>query len=111
MPQKLGHTAVGTMHALALAMPIPLQIPPAPRLEDGEPFTLDRMRHVVLIFDEQHEFLGEFGRVGYRGGDFYHPLGIAAAPDGRVWVAQGFEGRVQLYRLQLEEPPTEEPAP
>jgi DNA-binding beta-propeller fold protein YncE len=64
---------------------------------------LDRMRHTVLLYGSDHRFLGEFGTLGSKPGGFYHPLAIAALPDGRLWVAQGFQGRVQAFHLTEEE--------
>jgi DNA-binding beta-propeller fold protein YncE len=61
---------------------------------------LDQMKHVVIFFDREHGFLSETGRVGKRPGDFYNPVGMATGPDGRVYVCQGFEGRIQVFRLE-----------
>lgn len=77
-----------------LAFPIGVAETPS-----GEILVLDRMRHAVLIYSQDHKFLGESGRIGEGLGDFYHPVAIAASVDGRVYIAQGFEGRVQQYRL------------
>ena len=57
---------------------------------------LDRMRHKILVFDEHYEFLTEYGRLGAAPGAFYHPVSLACA-SGRAYVAQGFEGRVQVF--------------
>ncbi len=63
---------------------------------EGTVLVLDRMRHKVLIFDESHQFLTEYGRMGSSPGAFYHPVSIAYA-SGRAYVAQSFEGRVQVF--------------
>lgn len=65
----------------------------------GTILVLDRMRHTILLFDSEFRFIGEQGGFGARAGNFYHPLSIASLPDGRVWVAQGYESRVQAFRL------------
>ena len=79
----------------------------------GHILVLDRMRHAILLFDSTHRFLNEFGRVGYGPGDLYHPVAIEAAPDGRVWITQGFQGRIQRFRLydpfELPRPSPSEP--
>jgi len=62
----------------------------------GTVMVLDRMRHVILVFDQEHQFITEYGRMGASPGAFYHPASLAYA-SGRVYVAQGFEGRVQVY--------------
>ena len=65
----------------------------------GQILVLDRMRHRILIYSKEQAFLGESGTIGYGPGHLYHPLAIAASVDGRVYVAQGFEGRIQRFRL------------
>lgn len=64
---------------------------------------LDRMRHKILIFDSAYEYVTEVGRAGIYAGQFYHPLSIAATDDGRVYVSQGFQSRVQIFKLLFEE--------
>lgn len=63
---------------------------------DGLVMVLDRMRHVIVVFDENHDFVTEYGRMGASPGAFYHPVSMAFA-SGRLFVAQGFEGRVQSF--------------
>ena len=64
---------------------------------------LDRMRHKILVFDSAYKFVTELGRAGIWPGQLYHPLAIAASDDGRVFISQGFQSRVQLFRLLFEE--------
>lgn len=66
---------------------------------DAAVLVLDRMRHRVLVFDASHKFQGEYGRMGEAPGSLYHPVALAASADGRVLVAQGYQGRVQAFRL------------
>jgi DNA-binding beta-propeller fold protein YncE len=61
---------------------------------------LDRMRHKVLMFDPDHNFLGDFGSMGAGLGQFYHPSAIAASNDGKVYVAQGYGSRVQVFNIR-----------
>ncbi|MCA9756480.1 MAG: NHL repeat-containing protein [Candidatus Eisenbacteria bacterium] len=77
-----------------LAFPVGVAV-----LGNGEILVLDRMRHCILVYSEDHTFLGESGHFGRGPGEFYHPVSIAASTDGEVYVAQGFEGRVQRFRL------------
>ncbi|MFN2369916.1 MAG: hypothetical protein ABR506_02050, partial [Candidatus Krumholzibacteriia bacterium] len=65
----------------------------------GTILVLDRMRAKILVFGPDHEFQSEFGSVGARPGQFYHPAAIAATPDNKICVAQGFLGRVQVFRV------------
>lgn len=60
---------------------------------------LDRMRAKILVFGPDHRFQSEFGSLGARPGQFYHPAALASTPDGRLYVAQGFLGRVQVFRV------------
>lgn len=66
---------------------------------DGTIAVLDRMRHIILLYDEHYRFVSEFGRFGTGPTDLYYPTAIAATADGRVYVAQGFEGRIHLFRF------------
>ncbi len=76
-----------------LAFPVGIAFGPA-----GEVLVLDRMRHTVLVYDRDHNFSSEFGSFGGAPGQLYHPLAIAAT-SGRVFVAQGYEGRVQTFGI------------
>ena len=61
---------------------------------------LDRMRHKVLMFDKDHNLLGDFGSMGAGMGQFYHPWAIAASDNGKVYVAQGYDSRVQVFNIR-----------
>jgi DNA-binding beta-propeller fold protein YncE len=71
---------------------------------DGTVAVLDRMRHAVLLFDARLRYVTEFGGFGAAPGQFYHPIAIAASPAGLLYVAQGFESRIQIFRLLGAEP-------
>jgi hypothetical protein len=62
---------------------------------------LDRLRARVLVFDRDHRFVTEFGATGSRPGDFYHPVALAVSADDRLYVAQGYLGRVNVFRLAV----------
>jgi hypothetical protein len=64
---------------------------------DGNVAVLDRMRAVVLVYDSQNVFQAEFGQYGGEETDLYHPLAIAAGSDGRIYVVQGFLGRIHVF--------------
>lgn len=66
--------------------------------EGGDVLVLDRMRHKIMIFGPDLSFRTEFGRMGDAPGSLYHPVSIAC-DRGRIYVAQGFEGRVQVFRI------------
>ena len=65
----------------------------------GMLLVLDQMRHKVMAFDGQHEFLDEFGSIGDAPGDFYHPVSMATDAAGRLYVAQGYRSRVQVFSV------------
>lgn len=77
-----------------LAFPVGVAVTP-----DGQTLVLDRMRHLVVGYDENDRFFDEFCHLGFGPGELYFPLDIAAAPDGRVFISQGYEGRVQIFRI------------
>jgi len=62
---------------------------------------LDRMRHKVMVHDRTHRLLLEYGSIGAGPGQLYHPRDITISEDGRLYVAQGFEGRVQVFQLAV----------
>jgi hypothetical protein len=66
----------------------------------GIVLVVDRLRHTVLVYDSAYRFIDEYAGFGDRPGGLYHPISIASLPDGRFCVAQGFRGRVQLFRLR-----------
>ena len=77
-------------------MVLPVGVGFGPR---GTVLVLDRMRAKILVFDADLEFESEFGSVGARPGQFYHPADITSTADHRIYVAQGFQGRVQVFRV------------
>lgn len=66
---------------------------------DGRILVLDQVKHKIAILDENHDFLAEWGRVGFPPGTFYNPTDFMVTAEGRVHVTQGFEGRIQVFRL------------
>jgi hypothetical protein len=76
--------------------------------EKGYYFLTDTLRCVVMVFDPDLKFLGEFG---YRGDDVDNlitPLDIAAG-NGKVFVSQAGSRGVSVFRVKL--PPPEPAAP
>ncbi len=99
-------TAFGELGSTLGGLIFPVGVAPGP---GGTVAVLDRMRHKLLLFDRDFVFRAEFGAMGAGPGDFYHPLALATAPEaGLAYVTQGFEGRVQVFRLSsldTSEPP------
>ena len=68
----------------------------------GNIWVTDTGNHRVEEFSKKGEFIQEFGTKagseGSRGTEFVEPEGIAVAPDGKLWVADGSGGRVAEFR-------------
>ena len=67
----------------------------------------DGLRHDIKYFDVQGRLIGHFGGAGRKPGSVSFPCGIAITPDGRVYVAERGNARVQVF----EEEPLEKPIP
>jgi DNA-binding beta-propeller fold protein YncE len=80
--------------------------------DEGYLFVVDMLRHEVKIFEPSGAFHGFFGgwigptTRGRSAGELRYPSGIAFGPDGRVFVAERFGQRVQIYRRRAR---TEQP--
>ncbi len=73
--------------------------------EEGFLFVVDLLRHDVKIYDSQGRFRSYFGgwfspeTAGRGPGEMLYPCDIAIDPEGdRVYVAERFGGRVQIFR-------------
>jgi DNA-binding beta-propeller fold protein YncE len=51
----------------------------------------------VLVFDENGQYLSQFGSVGFELGFLDEPVGIAVDADGKVFVADTWNQRVQIF--------------
>jgi predicted membrane-bound mannosyltransferase/DNA-binding beta-propeller fold protein YncE len=51
----------------------------------------------ILIFDQEGNFLSEFGGVGLGPGQFDEPVGLAVSNDGKLYVADTWNQRVQVF--------------
>jgi DNA-binding beta-propeller fold protein YncE len=89
-------TAFGTPGGAQGRLSFPVGVAFCP---DGTIAVLDRMRHIVLLYDEHYQFMAEFGKFGTGPTDLYYPAAIATTADGRVYVAQGLEGRIHMFRF------------
>ena len=66
--------------------------------ENGELVIVDQKRMLVLRWDpETNSCLGEYIGLGNLPGFLYHPKDIALDRSGRIYISQGFQGRVQMY--------------
>ncbi|MDH3405032.1 MAG: hypothetical protein OEP45_15535, partial [Acidobacteriota bacterium] len=73
--------------------------PVAAALDDqGRAIILDQQRALFMTWDlARNACLSEHYGFGNAPGAFYQPSDLALDAAGRLWVSQGFEGRVQVY--------------
>lgn len=67
--------------------------------KDGIIMVLDKHRFMVLCFDEQFRFLGEFGGKGFNPGWFYHPDKLVVDTLNQVYIGQVFNSWVQVVTI------------
>jgi hypothetical protein len=66
--------------------------------KEGEVLVVDQQRMLILRWEPVgNRCLAEYYGIGAAPGFLYHPLDVALGPEGRLYVTQGFEGRVQVY--------------
>jgi len=51
----------------------------------------------VVVMDTNGKLISQFGKIGDGFGDFARPKGISVGAEGRVWVADGGFGNVQIF--------------
>lgn len=62
---------------------------------------IDYMRHTGLVYDyKDGSFKGEFGGRGWLPGWFQGPMDVDVDREGRIYVADTFNGRVQVITLR-----------
>lgn len=60
-------------------------------------YVTDTYNHRVQVFDNDGAFLMQWGGYGSGPGQFYRPMGIGVASDGRIYVGDTWNGRVQVF--------------
>jgi streptogramin lyase len=53
--------------------------------------------HRVQVISPEHEFVRQWGEMGYEPGQFYRPEGLALDRAGRLYVADAANHRVQIF--------------
>lgn len=67
---------------------------------DGNLYVADRYNHRVQVFDQDGNFIRQFGNYGSGNGEFNEVTGIHVAPDGKVYVSEWHNARVQVFDSQ-----------
>lgn len=60
-------------------------------------YVVDANFEAVQVFDADGALLMTFGQEGAGAGEFWLPSGITVDEQGRIWVADGYNGRVQAF--------------
>ena len=66
-------------------------------------FVADAMFDNVQIFDFEGNFLYYFGGPGHMQEEFWMPSGILIHSDDTIWVADTYNGRIQIFQV-VEDP-------
>jgi DNA-binding beta-propeller fold protein YncE len=66
--------------------------------EQGNVFVADTGNKRIVIFDEDGNYITEFGTAGFDPGQFDEPVGVAVAPvSGTVYVTDTWNQRIQAF--------------
>jgi len=65
---------------------------------NGRMYVVDYMRHAVNIYDKEGKYLFEFGGLGWGEGWFQYPRDIAVDSQGRIFVADTFNDRIEVFK-------------
>lgn len=65
----------------------------------GDLFVVDGVEAQILVFAADGSLLGKIGSAGLEPGQFITPVNVALGPDGRLYVADGGNRRVQVFQL------------
>jgi len=65
---------------------------------NGRMYVVDYMRHTISAYDREGKYLFEFGGLGYGEGWFQYPRDIAVDSSGRIFVADTFNNRIEIFQ-------------
>ena len=69
----------------------------------GLVFVVDYMRHAVNVYSMMGDYLFEFGGKGVGRGWFTFPSDIVIDDRGRLWIADTFNNRLQVFKVSRRE--------
>ncbi|MEW6418229.1 MAG: NHL repeat-containing protein [Nitrospirota bacterium] len=67
---------------------------------NGRMYVVDYMRHTVSVYDKDGKYLFEFGGLGWGEGWFQYPRDISVDSAGRVFVADTFNDRIEVFQAK-----------
>lgn len=69
--------------------------------ENGRLYVVDAFAHQIEVLTARGVGLTQLGQEGQREGEFYYPAGIAYGGQGLLAVADKFNNRVQLFKVDI----------
>ncbi|OGW55242.1 MAG: hypothetical protein A2Y81_12995 [Nitrospirae bacterium RBG_13_43_8] len=67
---------------------------------NGRMYVVDYMRHTISAYDKEGKYLFEFGGLGLGEGWFQYPRDIAVDSSGRIFVADTFNNRIEVFQAK-----------
>ncbi len=64
---------------------------------DSHEYQLDPFAHVIVSFDDRGQIDNHIGQLGSDSGELNFPIAAALAPDGRMYVVERGNSRVQVF--------------
>lgn len=65
--------------------------------ESGRLFVVDTLKSTIEVFDQDGNFIFSLGAKGQDDGEFLYPYGIASDKNGKIYVADWGNNRVQVW--------------
>ena len=69
-------------------------------------YVVDYMRHAINVYNKKGEYLFEIGGQGVGRGWFSFPSDVCIDKRGRLWVADTFNQRLQVFKIRLKSIPS-----